>query len=118
MIQLTRLNGEGMLLNSDLIRYAEANPDTVITLVTGEKIVVSESCMDLVSRVIEYRSGLLRSAFSGLQAGSQIVDEGTLARETAISAKVAGNAVELVNAKIEAEADSDKSWRRRQRDND
>lgn len=37
MIELTRLNGEHMVVNSDLIRYAEASPDTVITLVTGDK---------------------------------------------------------------------------------
>ncbi len=114
MISLTRLNGETMVLNSDLIRYAEANPDTVLTLVTGEKIVVAESCDDLVARVMEYRSKLLRAAFPN----QQIVDESASTRETAIGAKVAGSAVESANAKQESDADADKSWRRRQRGND
>ncbi len=118
MISLTRLNGETMVLNSDLIRYAEANPDTVITLVTGEKIVVAESCDDLVARVIEYRSGLLRIAFPNLQTITASREESASGRETAISAKVAGTAVEIANAKQDAAADADKSWRRRQRDND
>ena len=114
MIQLTRLNGEGMILNSDLIRYAEANPDTVITLVTGEKIVVSESCDELVARVLEYRAGLLRAAFPGEEA----TEENSSTRGTAISAKVAGLAVESAHARAEANADADESWRRRRRDND
>ena len=40
MIQLTRLNRIPMVLNSDLIEHIEITPDTVITLTTGQKIVV------------------------------------------------------------------------------
>src|SRR6202020_1167164 len=43
MIQLTRLNGCRLDVNCDLIKYAESSPDTVLTLVTGEKLVVLES---------------------------------------------------------------------------
>ncbi|MGC9291997.1 MAG: flagellar FlbD family protein [Acidobacteriaceae bacterium] len=114
MIQLTRLNGEGMVLNSDLVRYAEANPDTVITLVTGEKIVVSETCAEVIARVIEYRAGLLRTAFPH----SNAVEEGLSTRETALNAKVASTAVESVRARFVADPDADKSWRRRRRDSD
>jgi flagellar protein FlbD len=32
MIELTRLNGNPMVLNSDLIKTAEASPDTMLTL--------------------------------------------------------------------------------------
>ena len=35
MIQLTRLNNQPLVLNSDLIKFVEQAPDTVITLVTG-----------------------------------------------------------------------------------
>jgi flagellar protein FlbD len=35
MIELTRLNGRHLAINCDLIRYAEASPDTVLTLITG-----------------------------------------------------------------------------------
>ena len=31
MIELTRLNGSPMVLNSDLIKTAEASPDTMLT---------------------------------------------------------------------------------------
>jgi flagellar protein FlbD len=40
MIQLTRLNHHPLLINCDLIKLIENAPDTVLTLVTGEKIVV------------------------------------------------------------------------------
>ena len=45
MIELTRLNGNPMLLNSDLIKTAEASPDTMLTLINGEKLIVREDLM-------------------------------------------------------------------------
>jgi flagellar protein FlbD len=62
MIQLTRLNGNPLVVNSDLIKYAESSPDTVLTLVNGEKIVVLESCEDVVSRTIAYRARVFAAA--------------------------------------------------------
>ena len=59
MIQLTRLNGNPMVLNSDLIKTAEASPDTMLTLVNGEKIIVRESCSEVTERVLSYRARLL-----------------------------------------------------------
>lgn len=62
MIQLTRLNGSPLVVNSDLIKYAEASPDTMLTLVNGEKIVVLESCDEVVRRAIAYRARVYREA--------------------------------------------------------
>lgn len=62
MISLTRLNGNPLVVNSDLIKYAEASPDTVLTLVNGEKIVVLESCEEVVRRTIAYRAQLSGAA--------------------------------------------------------
>ena len=59
MIQLTRLNGIPIVLNSDLIKTAESSPDTMITLINGEKLIVKEACEDITERVIEYRARLL-----------------------------------------------------------
>ncbi|MFI4896529.1 MAG: flagellar FlbD family protein [Phycisphaerales bacterium JB059] len=55
MISLTRLNGSRFVLNAELIRVVEQNPDTVITLVGGEHLVVRESMREVVARSIEYR---------------------------------------------------------------
>jgi flagellar protein FlbD len=59
MIELTRLNGTPIVLNSDLIKTAEASPDTMLTLINGEKLIVSEDCAEVTERVIAYRARLL-----------------------------------------------------------
>jgi flagellar protein FlbD len=48
-----------MMLNSDLIKTAEASPDTMITLVNGEKLIVREAPAEIVERVLAYRVKLL-----------------------------------------------------------
>ena len=63
MIELTRLNGHVLLVNSDLIKHAEAIPDTTLTLVTGEKLVVLESCADVLVRTLQYRASVLARAW-------------------------------------------------------
>lgn len=55
MIHLTRINRVPIVLNSDLIEHVEATPDTVISLTTGQKILVLESPDDIVERVIHFR---------------------------------------------------------------
>jgi len=63
MIELTRLNGSRLCINSDLIKYAESAPDTVLTLVTGEKLVVLEPRTEVLKRTLEYRAAVLRNAW-------------------------------------------------------
>jgi flagellar protein FlbD len=59
MIELTRLNGKPIVLNSDLIKSAEASPDTMLTLINGEKLIVREDLAEVVERVLAYRARLL-----------------------------------------------------------
>ena len=59
MIRLTRLNNRSLVVNSELIKFIENAPDTVITLVTGEKIVVRETVEAVLSMIVEYRRRLL-----------------------------------------------------------
>lgn len=54
MIVLTRLNGAGFVLNAELIRTVESNPDTTIKLTTGESLLVLETPEEVVRRSIEY----------------------------------------------------------------
>jgi flagellar protein FlbD len=63
MIELTRLNGNKFFVNCDLIKYAEAAPDTTLTLVTGEKLLVAESCDDVLQLGTAYRAALLRATW-------------------------------------------------------
>jgi flagellar protein FlbD len=59
MIQLTRLNNSLLLVNSDLIKFVEQAPDTVITLLNGEKILVRESAEEVMGRVVQFRRRIL-----------------------------------------------------------
>jgi flagellar protein FlbD len=65
MIQLTRLNNHPLTVNSDLIKFVEQAPDTVITLVTGEKIVVRESAEEVLKRVVQFRRSVLEGILPG-----------------------------------------------------
>ena len=58
MISVTRLNGQKFVLNAELIRTIEENPDTIVTLISGEHLVVRESSKEIVRRVIEYNRHL------------------------------------------------------------
>ncbi|MFI4892874.1 MAG: flagellar FlbD family protein, partial [Phycisphaerales bacterium JB058] len=51
---VTRLNGQEFVLNADLIKMIEQRPDTIITLVNGDHIVVKEASREVIERVIEY----------------------------------------------------------------
>lgn len=59
MIQLTRLNGQPLLLNSDLIKLIDSAPDTVISLVNGEKVVVRETGEQIIERIVQFRRRVL-----------------------------------------------------------
>ena len=55
MIKLTRLGGEPFILNADLIRYVEARPDTFVTLIGDERLVVTESMDEVLRRAVTYQ---------------------------------------------------------------
>jgi flagellar protein FlbD len=79
MIKLTRLNGSPIVLNSDLIKIAEASPDTMLTLINAEKLIVREELDDVVERVLGYRARLLANV------ARQMPDLGDLARVVSLS---------------------------------
>ncbi len=59
MIKLTRLNQMPLFLNSDLIEHIDATPDTVVSLTSGQKFLVTESPEDVVEKVIAFRQSIL-----------------------------------------------------------
>ena len=63
MIHLTRLNGHSLVVNTDLVKFAEATPDTTLTLITGERLIVKETCEELLDRIVEWRGSILRKAW-------------------------------------------------------
>lgn len=60
MITLHRLNERPFVLNAELIRTVEEKPDTVITLINGDHMVVKESMREVVDRCVEYGQRLRR----------------------------------------------------------
>ncbi|MCA0384179.1 MAG: flagellar FlbD family protein [Firmicutes bacterium] len=55
MIKVTRLNGEPIYLNANLIEFIEATPDTMITLTTGKKVIIKENIEYVIERIVEYQ---------------------------------------------------------------
>ena len=62
MIRVRRINNKEFVVNSELILFIEETPDTVITLTTGQKIVVADSVDDVINKVIDYRAKFMQWA--------------------------------------------------------
>ncbi len=58
MITVTRLNGKQFVINADLIKVVEENPDTTLRLTTGDTLIVKESMRQVVELSIEYGRSL------------------------------------------------------------
>ena len=89
MIEVTRLNGNPMVLNSDLIKTAEASPDTMLTLINGEKLIVRETCAEVTESVLAYRARLLS------RVAEQMKSSGGLERIAALASLDVANQNDL-----------------------
>jgi flagellar protein FlbD len=58
MIRLTRINRVPLVLNSDLIEHVEVTPDTVISMVSGQKFIVLESADEVIGKVKDFRRSI------------------------------------------------------------
>lgn len=55
MIALTRLDGHPLMLNCDLIESLEATPDTLVTLTSGNKLIVRDTMEEVQSKIIAFK---------------------------------------------------------------
>ena len=62
MITVTRLDGSKLLLNLDLIVAIETTPDTLVSLTTGDTVLVREDPAELVNRIIRFKGAVAQSA--------------------------------------------------------
>ena len=62
MICVHRLNGTEFCLNAELIEQIDSAPDTVITLTTGNNIIVTEPVKNVVEKIVQYRADVVRTA--------------------------------------------------------
>lgn len=58
MITLTRLNGRPVMLNCDLIESVEQNGETVVTLTTGNVVVVREPMAEIERKVVAFKQNV------------------------------------------------------------
>jgi flagellar protein FlbD len=101
MIELTRLNGNAMVLNSDLIKTAEASPDTMLTLINGEKLIVREDLVEVVGRVLTYRSRLLADVAGRVTSSEELQQAASW-----VSLDVSGGRVGSLNSPSDASNES------------
>ena len=55
MICLTHFNGGQFYLNADIIQTVEATPDTIITLINNQKMLVKDKADEVVEKIINYQ---------------------------------------------------------------
>lgn len=61
MILLTRLDGHSIAVNEGLIVFAESAPDTIITMSSGQRLIVKEPLADVMGKVAAF----MRSVTAG-----------------------------------------------------
>jgi len=54
MITVTRLDERVVVINAELIKMIESTPDTIITLINGDTLIVRENVDEVVRRAIDY----------------------------------------------------------------
>lgn len=74
MIKLTKFRSRGadFVVNADLIETVEATPDTVITLTTGHKFIVSETVDEVIGLVMAYKRACRLSHSQGALDGGAV----------------------------------------------
>ncbi|HEY0882934.1 MAG TPA: flagellar FlbD family protein [Archangium sp.] len=55
MILLTRLDGHSIAVNEGLIVFAESAPDTIITMSSGQRLLVKEPLDEVMGKVTAFR---------------------------------------------------------------
>ena len=81
MIPVTRLDGSVMVVNDEQIAWIETRPDTVISMMNGEKLLVREAPDTLVERARDFKRSLLSRPFHverRLAAGAALPGQGRL----------------------------------------
>jgi len=67
MIKLTRLNDSKLVINAEMIEFVEAIPDTIVSLVSGKKIMVNESVDQVIQQVVEFKKSCNQPLFSDVR---------------------------------------------------
>lgn len=82
MIVLSRLNGITVAINPDLITWIEVTPDTTLSLLGGDKIIVRESLDEVVARVVAFRRSIGGSGSQAYPPSAQVLQGAAWRRES------------------------------------
>jgi flagellar protein FlbD len=63
MIDVKKLDGEKLIINSDNIIFVEQKPDTLITFKDGQTLYVKDSMDDIKDKVMTYKRTLLDNEY-------------------------------------------------------
>ena len=58
MIVVKKINGQEIVVNCDLIETMEFTTHAVLSLTTGEKVIVNETRDDLLKKIIDYKRAI------------------------------------------------------------
>jgi flagellar protein FlbD len=61
VITLTRLNGNTVGVNPDLVTVIDVTPDTTLCLLNGDRLIVRQTLDEVVAKVIEFRQTVGRT---------------------------------------------------------
>ena len=62
MIEVTRMNGQKLIVHCELILTVEETPDTLLTFTSGHKLLVKESRQEIIGLVKSYKKEILAGA--------------------------------------------------------
>jgi flagellar protein FlbD len=65
MILLTRLDGHSIAVNEGLIVFAESAPDTIITMSSGQRLLVKEPLDEVMGKVAAFRRSVTAGGANG-----------------------------------------------------
>lgn len=70
MIACKKINGQNVYINAELIEFIESTPDTIITTITGKKIIVQDTVDEIINRIIAYKKKIFEGATIKLQGNA------------------------------------------------
>lgn len=71
MIKVTRLDKSEIYVNPHDIEFMESTPDTIITLLSGKKIIARESAEEVIDRIVKYRARIVAESGNLTSAGTE-----------------------------------------------
>lgn len=86
MITLSRLNGSTVAINPDLISWIDVTPDTTVSLLTRDVIIVRESLDEVIARIVAFRRA---TGAPGLALGPRAMEQLQTHGETASNTRIA-----------------------------